>query len=107
MNIISNAVDAMSDNDPSKERLINISASNIDGNRIEIRIKDSGPGFPTGFDLRKAGIRSSSKKDGLGVGLSLSRTIVEGHGGELLLENDGKGALVRIRLNSFPREMVQ
>ncbi len=107
MNIMSNAVDAMSDNDPSKERLINVSASNIDGNRIEIRIQDSGPGFPTGFDLRKGGIRSSSKKDGLGVGLSLSRTIVEGHGGELLLENDGKGALVRIRLNSFPRETVQ
>ncbi len=106
MNIISNAIDAMSENDPSKDRLISISANNIDGNRIEIQVRDSGPGFPPGFNLKKSGIRSSSKKDGLGVGLSLSQTIVEGHGGELILENVGKGALVRIRLNSFPRGTV-
>ncbi|HML27245.1 MAG TPA: MASE1 domain-containing protein [Hyphomicrobium sp.] len=107
MNIISNAIDAMSDNDPSRERLISIEANNIVNNRIEIQVRDSGPGFPPGFDLKKTGIRSSSKKDGLGVGLSLSQTIVEGHGGELLLENDDKGALVRIRLNSFPRGTTQ
>ncbi|MBS0252487.1 MAG: MASE1 domain-containing protein [Proteobacteria bacterium] len=102
MNIISNAIDAMSENYPSKDRLISISANNIDGNRIEIQVQDSGPGFPPGFNLRKSGIRSSSKKDGLGVGLSLSQTIVEGHGGELILKNEGEGALVLIRLNSFP-----
>lgn len=107
MNIISNAIDAMSDNDPSRERLISIDANNIDNSRIEIQVRDSGPGFPPGFDLKKSGIRSSSKRDGLGVGLSLSQTIIEGHGGELLLENDGKGALVRIRLNSFPRGTAQ
>ena len=107
MNIISNAVDAMNDNDSSRERLIGISANNIGDNRIEIQVRDSGPGFPPGFDLRKSGIRSSSKKDGLGVGLSLSQTIVEGHGGELLLDSDASGAIVRIRLNSFPRETMQ
>jgi signal transduction histidine kinase len=106
MNIISNAIDAMSENDPMKDRLISISAANIDSNRIEIQVQDSGPGFPPGFNLKKSGIRSSSKKDGLGVGLSLSQTIVEGHGGELILENKGQGALVRIRLNSFPRGTV-
>lgn len=106
MNIISNAIDAMSENDPMKDRLISISATNIDSNRIEIQVQDSGPGFPPGFNLKKSGIRSSSKKDGLGVGLSLSQTIVEGHGGELILENKGQGALVRIRLNSFPRGTV-
>lgn len=107
MNIISNAVDAMGDNDPSRERLIDISANNIDDSRIEIRVRDSGPGFPPGFDLRKSGIRSSSKKDGLGVGLSLSQTIVEGHGGELLLDSNADGAVVRIRLKSFPRGTMQ
>lgn len=106
MNIISNAIDAMSENDPMKDRLISIGAANIDSNRIEIQVQDSGPGFPPGFNLKKSGIRSSSKKDGLGVGLSLSQTIVEGHGGELILENKGQGALVRIRLNSFPRGTV-
>jgi two-component system sensor kinase FixL len=107
MNIISNAVEAMVDNDSSRERLIKIGARNISGNRIEIEVADSGPGFPTGFDLRKSGIRTSSKKDGLGVGLSLSQTIIEGHGGELLLSSNDKGALVRIRLKSFPRGAEQ
>ncbi|MFA5956485.1 MASE1 domain-containing protein [Hyphomicrobium sp.] len=107
MNIISNAVEAMIDNDSSRERLINIGARNIIGNRIEIDVADSGPGFPPDFDLRKSGIRTSSKKDGLGVGLSLSRTIIEGHGGELLLSSNDKGALVRIRLKSIPRGAEQ
>jgi two-component system, LuxR family, sensor kinase FixL len=103
MNIISNAIDAISDNN-SNERLIDIDAKNISKNAIEIKVHDSGPGFPRDFNFRQSGIRSSSKKDGLGVGLSLSRTIVEGHGGELLLEGDGHGAVVRIRLKSATRE---
>jgi signal transduction histidine kinase len=102
MNIISNAIDAMSDNN-ARERLINIRAVNLTDERIEIVISDSGPGFPSDFNFGQSGIRSSSKKDGLGVGLSLSRTIIEGHGGELLLNGDGTGAVVRIRLKSFPR----
>ncbi|HET6388562.1 ATP-binding protein [Hyphomicrobium sp.] len=107
MNIISNAADAMSENEPARARVIHISASNTGSDRVEIVIKDRGPGFPAGFDLRKSGIRSSSKRDGLGVGLSLSQTIVEGHGGELVLENDSEGAVVRIRLDSFHREAVK
>lgn len=102
MNIISNAIDAMNESNSSK-KIINVSACNIADDEIEIVIQDSGPGFPSDFNFRHAGIRSSSKKDGLGVGLSLSRTIVEGHGGELVLEGDGRGAIVRICLKSFPR----
>jgi C4-dicarboxylate-specific signal transduction histidine kinase len=103
MNIVSNAIDAMNDS-KSRERLIHITAGNHGDDRVEIVIRDSGPGFPSGFNFRQPGIRSSSKKDGLGVGLSLSRTIIEGHGGEFLLEGDGRGAVVRICLKSFPRE---
>jgi signal transduction histidine kinase len=102
MNIISNAIDAINDSRSAK-RLINIDAFNLDDGRVEIAVRDSGPGFPTDFNFRQSGIRSSSKKEGLGVGLSLSQTIIEGHGGELLLGGDGHGAIVRIRLKAFPR----
>ncbi len=103
VNVISNAVDAMAESDASRERAITITAKNLDASRIEIEIRDSGPGFPPDFKIGKRGIRASRKKDGLGVGLSLSQTIVEGHGGELLLTNEDGSARVRIRLNSFPR----
>lgn len=105
MNIISNAIDAIHDN-ASTERLINIDGYNLGDGRIEIAIRDSGPGFPKDFNFGQSGIRSSSKREGLGVGLSLSRTIVEGHGGELLLGGDGRGATVRIRLKAFSGEVT-
>jgi signal transduction histidine kinase len=104
MNIISNAIDAINDNE-SDERLITIRGFNLADGRVEIEVRDSGPGFPDDFNFRQSGIRSSSKKEGLGVGLSLSRTIIEGHGGELLLGKDKPGAVVQIRLKSFPLEM--
>jgi C4-dicarboxylate-specific signal transduction histidine kinase len=103
MNIISNAIDAINDSRSAK-RLINIDAFNLDDTSVEIAIRDSGPGFPNDFNFRQFGIRSSSKKEGLGVGLSLSHTIIEGHGGELLLGGNNEGAIVRIRLKAFPRE---
>ena len=102
----SNAIDAINDSG-THERLINIEATNLDDDHIEVIVRDSGPGFPQDFNLRQPGIHSSSKKDGLGVGLSLSRTIIEGHDGNLLLEGDGKGAVVHIRLKSFPRGMKE
>lgn len=106
MNIISNAIDAINDSG-AQDRLITIEASNLDDDHVEVIIRDSGPGFPQDFNFRQSGIHSSSKKDGLGVGLSLSRTIIEGHDGSLLLEGDGRGAVVHIRLKSFPRGMQE
>jgi signal transduction histidine kinase len=104
MNIISNAIDAINDAG-SYERLIIVEGINLPDGRVEIVIRDSGPGFPEDFNFRQSGIRSSSKREGLGVGLSLSRTIVEGHGGELLLGGDKRGAVVQIRLKAFAPEM--
>lgn len=106
INIISNAIDAI-DGSGTHPRMINIAAYNLDDERVEIVVRDSGPGFPDGFDFSHSGIRSSNKKDSLGVGLSLSRTLVEGHDGELLLENDGAGAVVRIRLKTLPKDCRQ
>jgi len=103
MNIISNAIDAINDSG-SQDRLITIEAFNLDDDHVEVIVRDSGPGFPQDFDFRRSGIHSSSKKDGLGVGLSLSRTIIEGHNGSLLLDGDRKGAVVHIRLKSFREE---
>jgi two-component system, LuxR family, sensor kinase FixL len=68
------------------------------GQFVEIAVIDTGPGFPR--DYLENGILplSSSKADGLGIGLPLCKTIVEAHGGHLWLDAGVRGAAVRFTL---------
>jgi signal transduction histidine kinase len=89
-NLISNAIDALGD--ATGERAIVLSASRHDDERVRFTVADSGPGVtravvPTLFEPL-----ASDKARGLGLGLALSRTIVEGHGGTLWLVDAAGGA---------------
>jgi two-component system sensor kinase FixL len=68
------------------------------GQFVEIAVIDTGPGFSR--DYLENGILplSSSKADGLGIGLPLCKTIVEAHGGRLWLDASLRGAAVRFTL---------
>jgi two-component system, LuxR family, sensor kinase FixL len=68
------------------------------GQFVEIAVIDTGPGFSR--DYLENGILplSSSKADGLGIGLPLCKTIVEAHGGHLWLDASVRGAAVRFTL---------
>jgi PAS domain S-box-containing protein len=73
------------------------------GNDAVIRIRDSGPGVPE--DIRDKIFEPffSAKEDGVGLGLSLSYDIVQGHGGEISVESEeGKGAVFEVRLPLAP-----
>ena len=73
--------------------------------RLEIRIQDEGPGIPTAelervFDpfYRLEGSRSR-ETGGTGLGLTIAKSIAEGHGGRLTLQNrDGGGLEARLVL---------
>jgi two-component system sensor kinase FixL len=67
---------------------------------VEISVTDTGPGFPRDFKVASVGPSQSTKRDGLGLGLALSRSIVEAHGGRLTIGGDSNGADVRFTLRT-------
>jgi C4-dicarboxylate-specific signal transduction histidine kinase len=79
-------------------RRITIGAAR-EGGEIVLTIADTGPGFPADVLPRLFEYGFSTRKDGLGVGLPICRTIVEGHGGRIWAENEaGGGAAFGIAL---------
>ena len=84
-NLISNAFDAVAEC-PAGQRRVRLSAEPEAAGRVCGRVEDSGPGFSeaTGAHLFEA--FHSAKASGLGLGLVISRAIVEAHGGHLLAE---------------------
>lgn len=87
INLIRNGIEAVKHRE---ERWIRIAVRTHDG-RLLAEVEDSGPGIPmeTVRNLFKA--FSTSKKTGLGLGLAISRSIAQNHGGELLVEPGGGG----------------
>jgi C4-dicarboxylate-specific signal transduction histidine kinase len=82
LNLISNAVQAMSaDGIESRDLVI---SSKTDRAGIVVSVRDSGPGLDPANPERVFEAFYSSKPDGLGMGLSICRSIIEAHGGRLV-----------------------
>jgi len=86
LNLISNSFDAMESSQDFREMLI--STARKDKDTIQVAVKDSGCGIPTQNIPKLFTHFFTSKPDGLGMGLSISRSIVEAHGGRLEVENN-------------------
>jgi len=65
---------------------------------LEVIVGDSGPGFPPERIENAFLPLSSNKPDGLGIGLSLCRSIIEAHGGKFRLDAGSIGGSVRFTL---------
>jgi signal transduction histidine kinase len=98
LNLIVNAMDAMSGM-PSAERRVKVSTAR-DGNSACLSVSDVGPGIPVDQLKQVFEPFFTTKPQGMGMGLSIARTIVEAHGGQLTAENRaGRGAMFRMRLS--------
>jgi signal transduction histidine kinase len=92
LNLLRNAVDAMSVVDDRPRDLL-IRTEQENGDWVRLSVKDAGVGFDTHAVNKLFEPFYSTKADGMGIGLSVSRSIIEKHQGRLwALPNDGPGA---------------
>jgi two-component system, LuxR family, sensor kinase FixL len=88
LNLMLNALEALAERPPQSERLVLIETARAAHHTATVTIRDTGPGVAL---ERQAAIFEpfvTSKSNGLGVGLSITRTIVEAHGGIIWCESD-------------------
>lgn len=83
INLIKNAVEAMMN---SPARILRLSAAPSEDGRVEIVVADSGAGLDPDMSRTLFTPFTTTKAHGMGVGLSISQTIVEGHGGRIWAE---------------------
>jgi signal transduction histidine kinase len=97
LNLVVNGIDAMKDT-PDENRIITIRTSRVE-NFAQLTVSDHGSGIPE--DKLKEVFEPffTSKPEGMGMGLSIARTIIEAHNGQISARNrDHSGATFRIRL---------
>jgi signal transduction histidine kinase len=98
LNLLSNAIIATA-NGADTTRTITVWTSVAPAPYLEVGVHDSGKGIPETDLDRIFDPFFTTRSDGLGMGLTISRTIIEAHGGRLLVENDPVGgATFRVHL---------
>ena len=101
LNLVKNAIDAM-DGAGVKRRVLEVSSASL-GEAVEIMVRDTGPGLATGHEGNVFDAFFTTKAQGMGMGLAISRSIVESHGGRIWAEpgseRDGeRGAVFKLKL---------
>ena len=102
LNLLRNAIEAM---EGSPKRELVISAAPADDHMIAISVADTGCGIAPEMTTQLFQPFMTTKRHGLGVGLSISRTIVEAHGGLIGAEpNPAGGTIFRFTLRAVDQE---
>ena len=96
INLIMNAIEAMSSSTNGRRTILIRSATSPDG--VLVQVQDSGPGIDPGLANRIFEPFFTTKAKGIGMGLSISHSIIESHGGRLGILPSSTGALFEFTL---------
>jgi two-component system sensor kinase FixL len=99
LNLVRNAIEAMQE---VERRDLQLSTTRLDAETVRIDVADSGPGISPEIASQLFQPFITTKQAGMGVGLSISRTIVEAHGGRIWVDpNPGGGVIFRLTLKTI------
>lgn len=102
LNLVKNALDALQAC-PEGERRIRISCHQGTRDTVELRVHDNGPGIPANVQDRLFTPFLTTKEDGMGMGLAITRTIIANHHGTIGVNSDAtSGTEFRIGLPTAP-----
>jgi len=104
LNLMRNAVESMTEVDVHPRELT-VSTEEVGDDMVQVDVSDTGPGFKEGAETQLFQPFFTTKRQGMGVGLSISRTIIESHGGRIWAEpNPGGGASFHFTLRAVKAE---
>ena len=92
LNLVRNAMDALPP--PPATRVVSVEARRSGANKVEMSVGDSGPGVSDEIRGRLFQPFVTTKPGGMGLGLSISHSVVEAHGGRLRLSRNGETGAV-------------
>jgi two-component system, LuxR family, sensor kinase FixL len=102
LNLLRNALEAMQ---TSERRELDVSTSPAEDNMVAVDVRDTGCGISPDLASRLFQPFVTTKRQGMGVGLSISRTIIEAHGGQITVApNPGGGTIFRFTLRGVAAE---
>ena len=104
LNLVLNAVEAMGSVEGGDRELL-VSTGQTEGDGVLVAVRDSGPGVDSGHLDRVFEPFYTTKASGVGMGLSICRSIIEAHGGRLWAEpNEPRGAVFQFTLPAAHEE---
>jgi two-component system, LuxR family, sensor kinase FixL len=105
LNLLRNAIEAM---ETSERRELVVSTKPVADNMIAVSVADTGPGIDPKIAPQLFQPFVTTKRQGMGIGLSISRTIIESHRGKISMEpNPGGGSIFRFTLRAVTPEELE
>jgi signal transduction histidine kinase len=107
LNLLLNACDAMSAID-DRSRQLTISTAASDSDQVRVVVRDAGVGLDPGTVDKLFEAFYTTKQSGMGIGLSVSRSIIERHQGHIwAAQNDGPGATFSFSIPRVPENVLE